>query len=134
MKNRFNQKTILVSILMLIALMLTACAPAQGIAQGVVELPMQLQAVIGVAVAYVVGILLRGRLPDEWVMEIASVITTAAIAILGIILRLIPLEFEVLATAVLNVLVVLLGGFGLVRGLFVMFKAQAFAKKIHLLP
>ena len=133
-KIRIFQKASLIAILIVAAFVLSACAPAQGVAQGVVELPTQLQAIIGVAVAYVIGLLLRGRIPEEFVMEIASAITTAVIAIVGVLLRLIPLNAEALATSILNVLVVLLGSFGVLRGVLVTFKARAFAQKIHLLP
>ena len=118
----------------IVVLSLSACAPAQGFAHTVVQLPDQLQAAIGLGVLYLVGLLLRGRVPDEWVMEIAAAITTAVIAVLGVLLRLIPLEFETIATAILSLIVVLLGGLTLIRVAFVAFGKRHVAERIHLMP
>ena len=127
-------KKYLFLLVVISVLFLSACAPATGFAQTVVVLPDQLQAAIGLAVLYLVGLALRGRVPDEWVMEIAATITTALITILGVLLRLIPLEFESVATAILNLIVVLLGSLTLVRGLFVAFGKKHVAQRVHLLP
>lgn len=124
------------SLLVVVAsgvLLLSACAPAQGVAQGVVELPSELQALIGLGVLYLVGLALRGRVPDEFVMEVAATLTTALITILGLALRLIPVEFEAVATAILNLIVVLLGSLTLVRGLFVAFGRRQVAQRLHLM-
>lgn len=113
--------------------LLSACAPAQGVTQRFVELPEPIQAVIGLGVLYLVGLALRGRIPDEYVMEISATITTAIVAVIGVLLRLIPLEFESVANAVLNLIVVLLGMLTLVRGLFVVVGKKNVAQRFHLL-
>jgi CHASE2 domain-containing sensor protein len=120
-------------VMVLVFLLVSACAPVQGIGQRAVELPPQLQALIGLGVLYLVGLLLRGRVPDEFVMEIAATLTTATLTVIGVLLRLIPLEFEPVANAILNLIVVLLGMLTLARGLLVAFGKRQFAQRVHLL-
>lgn len=100
------------------ASLFSACAPAQGVAQEVVELPQKLQVLIAAGVMWIVSLALQGRVPDEFLSEISAAITTALITILGVLLRLIPAEFESIANAIVNLIVVLLGTawvFGLLR-------------------
>src|SRR5262245_13240662 len=105
-------------VLGVLVLVAVSYAPDTGLVQRVVELPQQLQAVIATAVAGLVALALKGRVPDTSLSEISVAISTALITIIGVLLRLIPLQFESVATAVLNLIVVLLGTvwvLGLVR-------------------
>jgi predicted small secreted protein len=125
---------VLMLVVTLMVFVLSACSPAQGAAQTVVELPSQLQALIGLGVLYVVGLLLRGRVPDQILMEIAAAITTALITVIGLALQLIPLEFEPLANTILTLIVVLLGMLTGARLLFIAFGKREVAERIRLLP
>lgn len=105
-------------VVLMAASLLSACAPARGVAQEVVELPQKLQVLIAAGVMWIVSLALQGRVPDEFLSEISAAITTALITILGVLLRLIPAGFESIANAILNLIVVLLGTawvFGLLR-------------------
>lgn len=75
----------------------------------VVGLPEPLRAAIALLVLAAVRLLLAGRVPDEWLTELASVITTAVISVIELALGLIPPEFDAIVAAVLNLIVVLLG-------------------------
>jgi predicted small secreted protein/small basic protein len=125
---------VLMLVVTLMVFVLSACSPAQGVAQTVVELPDPLQALIGLGVLYVVGLLLRGRIPDQYVMEIAAAITTALITVIGLLLQMIPLEFEPLANTILTLIVVLLGMLTAARMLFVAAGKKEAARRVHLLP
>ncbi len=116
-----------------LSVFLAGCTSAQGVAHKVVVLPDPLQVAIGLGVLYVIGLLLNGRLPAEYVMEISAAITTAVVTILGVLLRLIPLGVEPIANAIMNLLVVLLGSLGLVRGLFVLFGKKHVAQQLRLI-
>ena len=122
-----------VAMAMALTFVLSACSPAQGLAQSVVVLPDPLQAAIGLGVLYLVGLALSGKLPAEYVMEIAAAITTALITIIGVLLRLIPLGFEPIANSILTLIVVLLGSLALVRALFVLVGKKHVAQKLRLL-
>jgi len=101
-----------------LVVLLVAYAPSQGVVQRVVELPNQLQALIAAGVAGLVALVAKGRVQDEYLSEISVAISTGLITIIGVLLRLIPLQFEEIATAILNLIVVLLGTvwvLGLVR-------------------
>jgi len=101
-----------------LVVLLVAYAPGQGVVQRVVELPVQLQTLIAAGVAGLVALVAKGRVPDEYLSEISVAISTGLITIIGVLLRLIPLQFEEIATAILNLIVVLLGTvwvLGLVR-------------------
>lgn len=89
----------------------------QAFALTLVELPLQLQIVIGVAVMFGVRYLLgRFNLPEDKLSEIAAAVTTAILTTIGALLGLIPPEFAAVATAALNLLAVLLGGVIVVNG------------------
>ena len=99
-------------------LFLSACSAAPTAVQKVVEMPNQLQAVLAAGVAWLVRLLLSGRVPEDYLNEIAVAITSALITVVGVFLRLIPVELEGIAFALLNLVVVLLGTawvFGLLR-------------------
>lgn len=118
----------------LMAFLLSACTSAQGAAQSVVELPSELQALIGLGVLYVVGLVLRGRVPDQFLMEIAAAITTALITVIGVLLQMIPVDMEPLANTILTLIVVLLGMLTGARLLFVAFGKKEVAQRVYLLP
>ena len=86
-------------------------------ANTLVQLPVELQAVLAVAVMYAVRRLLAGRVPDEFVTRIAAAVTGLLLTVSGLLLGLIPLEFGAVAVAILNLLVVLLGGIVAVNAL-----------------
>jgi hypothetical protein len=88
----------------------------QGFAQSLVVLPLPLQVVLAVGVLFVVRLALGKFLPDAALSEISAAITTALLTIIGIVLGLIPLELEAVATAILNLLAILLGGVVVVNG------------------
>ena len=88
----------------------------QGFAQSLVILPLPLQAVLAVAVLFAVRLALGKFFPDAALSEIAAAITTALLTVIGVALGLIPLEFEAVATAVLNLIAILLGGVIVVNG------------------
>ena len=97
--------------LLLLVFLLVACGPVEGAAQTVVELPNQLQVLIGLGVAWLVRKVLGGTsVPEEFQTEIAVAITTALVTVVGVLLKLIPLGLEAIATTVLNLVVLLLGG------------------------
>ncbi len=116
------------------ALLLAGCSSAQGVAQDVVELPVELQALIGSGIAYLIGLVLRGRVPLGYEQEIASAITGAVLTVIGVVLKLIPQEFAPVATAVLTLIVVLLGTLQGARLLFIAFGKKDAAQRAHLIP
>jgi hypothetical protein len=75
----------------------------------VVGLPEPLKAAIAILVLAVVRLVLAGRVPDDWLTELAGVITTAVISIIELALGLIPPEFDAVVAAALNLIAVLLG-------------------------
>jgi hypothetical protein len=99
-------------------LFLTLSQPMGFAVARVVELPTELAGLLAGAVYFVVSLALQGRLPDEYIEEIAGAVTTALLSIIAVGLRLIPLEFEALATGLLNVLVIILGVVSVVKLLF----------------
>jgi hypothetical protein len=98
-------------------LFLSFGAPMGFVAQ-VVELPTELAGALAGAIFFVVSLVLSGRIPNEYIEEIAGAITTALVTILSVLLRLVPVEFEPLATAILGILVIILGMIGAVKLLF----------------
>lgn len=100
----------------------------QAFAASLVELPIQLQAVIAVAVMFGVRYLLgRFNLPEDKLSEIAAMVTTVILTTIGALLGLIPPEFAAVATAILNLLGVLLGGVIVVNG-YLKARKQGFLK------
>ena len=87
-----------------------------GFAQSLVVLPLPLQVVLAVGVLFAVRLALGKFLPDAALSEIAAAITTALLTVIGVVLGLVPLEFEAVATAILNLLAILLGGVVVVNG------------------
>lgn len=84
--------------------------------QSIIELPLQLQAVIAVAVLYAVRAVLGRWLPEDKLSEIAAAFTAAVLTTLGALLGLIPPSLEGIATVLLNLLALLLGGVAVVNG------------------
>lgn len=89
-----------------------------------VGLPPELKGFIALAVLALVRLALAGRVPDAWLTELAGVITTAVIAVIELALGLIPAEFEAIAAAVLQLIVVLLGAVVVIR-VYLVAKASA---------
>lgn len=77
-------------------------------ANSLVELPLQLQALIAGAVLYLVNLGL-GKLPipEEHLTKIAVAVSTALIAAIEVALNAIPLEFQPLAVHILQLIVLL---------------------------
>ena len=88
----------------------------EGFVQQIVTFPDELKIALAVGVLYLVRLLLAGRVPDENLSEIAAAITTALITVIGILLGLIPVDFEAIATATLRLLAVLLGSVIVING------------------
>lgn len=83
-----------------------------------VEMPTELTAVIAGGIFFLISLVLEGKLPAEYIEEISGAITTAVVTILAVLLRMVPPEFEALATGLLNVLVIILGMVSVVKMLF----------------
>jgi len=93
-------------------------APQPAMLARAVELPAELAAIVAGGVFFLVEMLLAGRVPEESVQRIAAAITAGILEILGVLLGLIPPEFEQLATALLNLLVIVLGVVSVTKLLF----------------
>lgn len=94
--------------IVILALTISACVAAPAVAN-VVTLPDPLPALIGTGVLFVVGLLLRGRVPEQFLLGVAAAITVAVVEIFNLALGLVPLAFEPLANSALNLLIILLG-------------------------
>lgn len=90
-----------------------------GFVATLVGLPPELKAAIAVLVMLGLRALLSGRVPDAVLTELAGVITTALLAGIGILLGLIPAQFEAVATAILQLIAVLVGTILVVRAYLV---------------
>lgn len=88
----------------------------EGFAMWLVVLPDELKAAIALGVLYLVRLVLAGRVPDQFLTELAAVITTALITAIELALGLIPPQFEMVAAAILQLIAVLLGGILVVNG------------------
>src|SRR5215216_5611581 len=84
-------------------------------ANWIIGLPDPLKVFIAAAVLYLVRLVLAGRVPEETLTEIAVAVSTALVTVIELGLGLIPPEFEAVATAVLNLIAVLLGTIFVVR-------------------
>jgi hypothetical protein len=84
--------------------------------QAIVELPVELQAILAGVVLIAVRLLLGKFLPEANLSEIAAAVTTALIVAIQAFLGLIPPEFEAVASAVLRLIVLLLGMVVVFRG------------------
>lgn len=96
----------------------------------VVALPTELKAAIAIGVLYLVRLLLAGRVSDEWLTELAGIVTTALVAVIELALGLIPLQFEAVATAILRLIAVLLGGILVVRA-YLLVRKNAWLESIR---
>lgn len=80
----------------------------------IVVLPEPIKAAIALGVLYLVRLALSGRVPEAFLTELAAVLTAFLVAIINLLLGLIPLQWEAIATAILQAIAILLGGiFGL---------------------
>ena len=96
-----------------------------------IGLPVEIKAAIAIGVMFLVRLALAGRVPDRIVTELAGIITTAVVAVIELALVFIPPEFEAVAAAVLQLIVVLLGSVLAVRAYLVV-KHSAQARGIRL--
>lgn len=90
----------------------------------VVGLPDELKIAIAVGVLFVLRLLLAGRVPEEWLTEIAGAITTALVTIIELALGLIPPQFDAIVTLVLQLIALLLGSI-LVARAYLLVRAHA---------
>lgn len=74
-----------------------------------VTLPTEIQLALAAGVLILVRLILAGRVNDKYISEIAAAITTFLVTVINLALGAIPAEFEPLAIAVLNTLVIILG-------------------------
>lgn len=81
-----------------------------------IALPDEIKAAIAVGVLYLVRLLLAGRVSDEWLIELAGLITAFIIAVIELALGLVPMQFEMVVVAVLKLIAVLLGSVLVVNG------------------
>jgi hypothetical protein len=96
----------------------------------VLELPVEVKAAIALAVLALLRAVLAGRVPDEWLTEVAGVLTTAIVTLIQLALGLIPPEFHFIAQAVLQLIAVLLGGILTLR-VYLLAKASATVRGIR---
>jgi hypothetical protein len=80
-----------------------------SLTQTIVSLPDELKLAIAAGILFLVRLVLDGRVPDKYISEIAAAISTALITVIGVLLGMIPPEFEALANSILSLIVVLLG-------------------------
>jgi hypothetical protein len=78
-------------------------------AMTLVQMPDELKYAVALGVLFLVRLVLSGRVPDQFITEVAAVIAGAVIAAIELALGLIPAEFETIAAAVLRLIAVLLG-------------------------
>jgi len=88
----------------------------EGFVNSIVVLPNELKVVLAAAVLYVIRLALGKFFPDAALSEIAAVVTAALFVAIGALLGQIPPEFEAIATAVLQLLAILLGSVVVVNG------------------
>lgn len=91
----------------------------EGFVNSVIGLPEPLKAAIAILVMLGLRALLSGRVPDAWLTELAGVITTAVITVFELLLGLVPVEFEPIAVAILQLIAVLAGTILVVRAYLV---------------
>ena len=111
--------------IVVLSLSLSACAPAQGFAQKVVELPSPLQLFILTAATFVVGFIvtklaelwpLLGKLLGPYVDEVSMAVAGAIVLEIQNLLNAIPPEWEGVANAGLALVVAILGAYGFLLG------------------
>lgn len=114
-----------VPFLVICAFLLSACAPAQGVAQRVVELPSPIQIAILSLSTLVVGFIftkisdLIPPLKDflgQYVDEIATAVAGGVVLAIQNALNAIPPEWEGVANAALALIVAILAAYGAVKG------------------
>lgn len=108
----------------LMSLLVGACAPAQGFAQKVVELPSPIQLAILSLVTFVVGYIfakIAEAVPflaaflGEYVDEVSAAVAGALVLALQNALNAVPPEWEGVANSVLAVVVAVLAAIGLFK-------------------
>ena len=105
--------------------LLSACTPAQGFAQKVVELPSPIQLFILTAATFVVGFIVTklaelwpvlGKLLGPYVDEVSMAVAGAIVLEIQNLLNAIPPEWEGVANAALALVVAILGAYGFLLG------------------
>jgi len=108
-------------LVVIVVLSLSACAPAQGFAQKVVELPSPIQLFILTAATFVVGFIVTklaelwpalGKLLGPYVDEVSMAVAGAIVLEIQNLLNAIPPEWEGVANAALALVVAILGAYG----------------------
>ena len=121
---KINKWFLLVSMVIGV-LFLSACAPAQGFAQKVVELPSPIQLFILTAATFVVGFIVTklaelwpvlGKLLGPYVDEVSMAVAGAIVLEIQNLLNAIPPEWEGVANAALALVVAILGAYGFLLG------------------
>jgi hypothetical protein len=114
-----------VLVIVVLSLALFACAPAQGFAQTVVELPSPIQLFILTAATFVVGFIVTklaelwpvlGKLLGPYVDEVSMAVAGAIVLEIQNLLNAIPPEWEGVANAALALVVAILGAYGFLLG------------------
>lgn len=81
----------------------------ESFANWIVTLPDPIPAAIALGVLYLVTLVLKGRVPDAFRVELAGLITTFLVTVINLALGLIPLQWEAIAQGILNLIAVLVG-------------------------
>ena len=117
-------RSLLVLVLVILVSLLSACAPAQGFAQKVVELPSPIQLAILSLVTFVVGYIFTkiaeavpflARFLGEYVDEVSSAVAGALILAIQNLLNAVPPEWEGVLGAFLALIVAVLAAIGLFK-------------------
>jgi len=108
-------------LILFAALILSACAAVPGGGESVIELPGELitylQLGVGIVVTFVLTELAkRGFDFQGHKAQITASLAAAAVVILNAILAKVPVTYEGFAVMALQVLVLILGSFGLYKG------------------
>jgi hypothetical protein len=118
-------KLFLPLVIVVLFLSVSACAPAQGVAQKVIELPSPIQLFILTAVTFVVGWIFTkiaelwpalGNLLGQYVDEVSVAVAGAVVLEIQNLLNVIPPEWEGIGNAALALIVAILAAYGFLRG------------------
>lgn len=117
-------KKFLLFVLMITMFLLAACAPVQGFAQGVVELPSPIQLAILAGVTFIVGFIFTKitelfpfleKFLGQYVDEVSMAVGGALVLWIQNLLNAIPLEWQGVANAALALIVAVLAAISLLK-------------------
>lgn len=132
MKSKWFKRLVLVVALVLMVFVLSACAPVAEVAhllQVPVELVALIQVGVGIAVTWIITQLLKLGLDfSGYKVQVTAAIVAAVVVVLNALLAKIPPSLEALAGGLLNLLVIILGSFGLAQIVHQVKMARAKAK------